>query len=227
MPGNIQADPDVPASGKALGHRSTLAVPLLRAHVLPFVDYPEHLGTIAALQILDKLTWHYDEPFADSSAVHAKAEEALARAKAAIPQYFGRLPKNDCFVEDIPEYQAPYTTIAYYQPGVAGGDEPVGDAVLDREGQERAEDGAQHRRRLIGAQVRDVLLRQIGQDAHDVEVAEDLLLDAVVLHLDDDFFAGGQPGAVHLGDGGGRQGGGVHGRKHVGGRDGRGGGRGG
>ncbi|MCB9675365.1 MAG: DUF885 domain-containing protein [Alphaproteobacteria bacterium] len=52
--------------------------------------------------------------------VEAKASEALARAKAAIPGYFGRLPKADCEVKRIPDYQAPYTTIAYYMPVVPG-----------------------------------------------------------------------------------------------------------
>lgn len=45
----------------------------------------------------------------------AKAEASLAKAKAAIPQYFGILPEADCKVTEIPDYEAPYTTIAYYK----------------------------------------------------------------------------------------------------------------
>jgi len=58
--------------------------------------------------------------FASEDEVEATATEALARAKAAIPDYFGRLPQADCEVRRIPDYSAPYTTIAYYQPLVPG-----------------------------------------------------------------------------------------------------------
>lgn len=56
--------------------------------------------------------------------MEAKASEALARAKAAIPRYFDRLPKADCTVARIPVQEAPYTTVAYYWPAVPGGEKP-------------------------------------------------------------------------------------------------------
>jgi uncharacterized protein (DUF885 family) len=58
--------------------------------------------------------------FETEAQVESKAREALARAKAAIPEWFGRLPQADCEVARIPDYQAPYTTIAYYMPVVPG-----------------------------------------------------------------------------------------------------------
>jgi len=52
------------------------------------------------------------------------AEADLARAKAAIPRWFGRLPKADCVVHEIPATEAPYTTIAYYRQPHLDGSKP-------------------------------------------------------------------------------------------------------
>jgi uncharacterized protein (DUF885 family) len=48
--------------------------------------------------------------------VQAKAEAALAAANAATPKFFGRLPETPCVVRPVPEFEAPFTTVAYYQP---------------------------------------------------------------------------------------------------------------
>ena len=53
--------------------------------------------------------------FDTEEAVEATAREALARAERAVPQAFGRLPETPCEVRPIPDYLAPYTTIAYYE----------------------------------------------------------------------------------------------------------------
>ncbi len=52
------------------------------------------------------------------------ARAALAAAKAKIPDYFGVLPKADCVVVEIPDYEAPYTTIAYYREPHYDGSKP-------------------------------------------------------------------------------------------------------
>jgi len=52
------------------------------------------------------------------------AEAALARARAAIPRWFGRLPKAPCEVREIPEHEAPYTYVAYYRPPHFDGSRP-------------------------------------------------------------------------------------------------------
>ena len=62
--------------------------------------------------------------FTSAEEIVAKAESSLARAKAAIPNFFGILPKTDCVVTEIPEYEAPYTTIAYYKEPHANGAKP-------------------------------------------------------------------------------------------------------
>lgn len=62
--------------------------------------------------------------FEDKEEILAKARKALAKAKAAIPEHFGLLPKTDCKVVEIPEYEAPYTTIAYYRGPHPGSEKP-------------------------------------------------------------------------------------------------------
>jgi uncharacterized protein (DUF885 family) len=59
--------------------------------------------------------------FATREEVEAKAAEALARADAAMPRWFGRLPKTLCHVKRVEGYEEKDTTIAYYrQPAVDG-----------------------------------------------------------------------------------------------------------
>lgn len=58
--------------------------------------------------------------FDTEEAVEAKARAALAEAKAAMPRFFHTVPKADCVVTRIPDYEAPYTTIAYYRPPIPG-----------------------------------------------------------------------------------------------------------
>lgn len=62
--------------------------------------------------------------FATEAEIVQKAESSLARAKAKIPEWFGVLPKADCVVRRIPDYEAPYTTIAYYKQPDADGTKP-------------------------------------------------------------------------------------------------------
>jgi uncharacterized protein (DUF885 family) len=53
--------------------------------------------------------------------VEAKAEQALRRAEAAMPRFFGRLPRTPCTVKRVEPFEEKDTTIAYYrQPSVDG-----------------------------------------------------------------------------------------------------------
>jgi uncharacterized protein (DUF885 family) len=86
---------------------------------------PAVLGTSDDLAaIFGALRDRPDLRFASADAVEAKARASLARAEAAVPKYFGRLPKADCTVERVPDYSAPYTTIAYYHQPAADGSRP-------------------------------------------------------------------------------------------------------
>jgi uncharacterized protein (DUF885 family) len=62
--------------------------------------------------------------FSKADEIVAVATSALARAKAAIPRFFRTLPKADCVVAVIPEYEAPYSTIAYYRQPRPDGSKP-------------------------------------------------------------------------------------------------------
>jgi uncharacterized protein (DUF885 family) len=54
----------------------------------------------------------------------AAAGQDLARGRAAIPRFFGRLPKADCIVKEIPAPEAPFSTIAYYSAPHLDGTKP-------------------------------------------------------------------------------------------------------
>ena len=52
------------------------------------------------------------------------AEASMARANAAIPEWFGRLPEAPCEVVRIPAHEEKHTTIAYYREPAADGSRP-------------------------------------------------------------------------------------------------------
>ena len=59
--------------------------------------------------------------FSTRAEVEAKAREALLRAEAAMPTWFGRLPRTPCQVVRVEGYEEKDTTIAYYrQPAIDG-----------------------------------------------------------------------------------------------------------
>jgi uncharacterized protein (DUF885 family) len=62
--------------------------------------------------------------FARAEDLVASAAAALARAKAALPSWFGRLPQADCVMREIPAHEAPFTTIAYYREPHYDGSKP-------------------------------------------------------------------------------------------------------
>ena len=75
-------------------------------------------GTGELDAVLERLRTDPELYFETAEEVETFARESLAAAEAAAPAFFGRLPQAPCEVRPIPEYEAPYTTIAYYnQPG--------------------------------------------------------------------------------------------------------------
>jgi uncharacterized protein (DUF885 family) len=54
----------------------------------------------------------------------AAAQQALDRAKAAVPRFFSVLPRTDCVMRETPAYEAPYSTIAYYRQPHYDGTKP-------------------------------------------------------------------------------------------------------
>ena len=79
-------------------------------------------GDLAA--ILERLRTDESLYFADEAAVEAKARAALDASRERIPQWFGRLPQAECVVVRVPDYEAAFTTIAYYRPPHADGSKP-------------------------------------------------------------------------------------------------------
>jgi uncharacterized protein (DUF885 family) len=79
-------------------------------------------GTLAA--VVDKLRTDRSLYFRDAQEIQRAASAALAAAKNRMPEYFGRLPRADCVVVPIPEYEAPFTTIAYYREPHFDGTKP-------------------------------------------------------------------------------------------------------
>jgi uncharacterized protein (DUF885 family) len=82
-------------------------------------------GTSDVAEIQKRLRTSPEMHFKTSDEVEAKARETLARAKAAVPNWFGKVqPKADCVVKVMGMYEAPYSTIAYYRPPSADGSRP-------------------------------------------------------------------------------------------------------
>lgn len=77
-------------------------------------------GTEDLPTLFQRLRTDPDLYFQRAEDVEAYAREALAAAEAAVPRVFDRLPETRCEVRPIPDYEAPFTTIAYYMPAVPG-----------------------------------------------------------------------------------------------------------
>jgi uncharacterized protein (DUF885 family) len=82
------------------------------------------LATPDLLSTIERLRSDREYFFKTGSEIVETAQRALDRARAAIPSAFGVLPKADCIVSIIPDYEAPYTTIAYYREAHYDGSKP-------------------------------------------------------------------------------------------------------
>jgi uncharacterized protein (DUF885 family) len=82
------------------------------------------LGTSDQAAVLDRLRSDPALHFSTPAEVFAVAEASLARANAAIPDWFGRLPVAPCVVVEMAEHEAKYSTIAYYRQPAADGSRP-------------------------------------------------------------------------------------------------------
>ncbi len=82
------------------------------------------LGTKDLASTIDRLRTDRSLYFKDKDELLAAATADLARAKEAIPRFFGRLPKADIVVREIPANEAPFTTIAYYREPHLDGSKP-------------------------------------------------------------------------------------------------------
>jgi uncharacterized protein (DUF885 family) len=81
-------------------------------------------GTRSRKEILQSLRTDPALYFSTRDEVEKKAEQALAKARATIPSWFGRLPKTDCVVVRMGEHEEENSTIAYYRQPAADGSRP-------------------------------------------------------------------------------------------------------
>ncbi len=82
------------------------------------------LGTADLATTIAKLRTDKALYFTSGAEILAAAQKALDRAKAATPTFFSVLPKTDCVMREIPAYEAPYSTIAYYRQPHYDGTKP-------------------------------------------------------------------------------------------------------
>ncbi|HLL22160.1 MAG TPA: DUF885 domain-containing protein, partial [Kofleriaceae bacterium] len=95
--------------------RTDREIAALGKRVLGTSDLPT---TIARLRT-DKTLY-----FETREQILAAAQGALDRAKAAQSKFFAALPETDCVMREIPAYEAPFTTIAYYRQPHYDGSKP-------------------------------------------------------------------------------------------------------
>ncbi len=79
----------------------------------------EVLGTTDLKEIFSRLRDDPELRFGSGEEVRAASEAALAKAKAAMSDWFGRLPKADCFVQETPSGPQ-----AFYFPPATDGSRP-------------------------------------------------------------------------------------------------------
>jgi len=82
------------------------------------------LGTADLPTIRHRLRTDPAMHFETRDEVREMAEISLARARAAIPAWFGILPVADCLVVVMPEHEERHSTIAYYRQPALDGSRP-------------------------------------------------------------------------------------------------------
>ena len=96
--------------------------------------------------LMDVLRADASLQYGSAAAMEEHAREAVARAAAAAPAWFGRLPKADCVVKSVPPYLAESAAPAYYIQPAPDGSRPGtyfvnshgGDSMLRTEGEATA-----------------------------------------------------------------------------------------
>ena len=82
------------------------------------------LGTRGRAAAIERLRTDPALHFASGPEVFATAQAALDRASAAIPDWFGRLPRAACEVVEMGAHEAKHSTVAYYLQPAEDGSRP-------------------------------------------------------------------------------------------------------
>lgn len=90
-----------------------------------YADLGERVfGTRDAGAVLEHLRSDRDLRFSSPEEIMDMAKDILAKAKAAIGDWFGVLPKADCLIAPIPEFMAKDLPAAHYMPPAPDGSRP-------------------------------------------------------------------------------------------------------
>jgi uncharacterized protein (DUF885 family) len=81
-------------------------------------------GTSDVSEIFERLRTDPNLRYGDGEEIMDDAEAALERAKAAMGEWFGRLPVADCAITAVPDYLAADAPPAYYFPPAGDGSRP-------------------------------------------------------------------------------------------------------
>jgi uncharacterized protein (DUF885 family) len=81
-------------------------------------------GTRDVAEVLNRLRGDPSLRWSSGEELLAAAREAIMRAEEAAPQWFGKLPSQQCTVEPVPEGEAPGAAGAYYLPPALDGTRP-------------------------------------------------------------------------------------------------------
>ena len=84
----------------------------------------EVLGISNLAEIYDRLRNDPELRFDTGEQIVAAAQSAMDRARAAIPDWFGRLPQAECVMAEVPEAGAHDAPIAYYLAPATDGSRP-------------------------------------------------------------------------------------------------------
>jgi uncharacterized protein (DUF885 family) len=82
------------------------------------------LGTANLADTIARLRSDRTLYFSTREEILTAAQKTLLAAKATIPRFFSLLPKSDCVMREVPDYEAPYTTVAYYREPHYDGSKP-------------------------------------------------------------------------------------------------------
>ena len=82
------------------------------------------LGTSDLSRIQMRLRTDPALHFTTRDEVEARAVESLRRAEAAMPKWFGIVPRTPCVVKRIEEHEEKFSTIAYYRTPAVDGSRP-------------------------------------------------------------------------------------------------------
>ncbi len=119
----------------AIARHTSLEMPALEIHQigLEIIDrladeYRELgsrvLGTNDLDEIFERLRHDPALRFGSREQIVAAAQGAMTRAREAMPAWFGRLPKAECVMAEIPEPGAAQAPLAYYFPPAPDGSRP-------------------------------------------------------------------------------------------------------